>query len=66
MEPVQVAIHRLIMVDLPCGATEDRVCERIDINETLAEDVKAFCLWCHLVTGNSLLTIQQLSCVSSS
>lgn len=30
------------MVDLPLGATEDRVCGTIDIEKALTEGVKAF------------------------
>lgn len=33
---------KVIMVDLPLGATEDRVCGTIDIEKALSEGVKAF------------------------
>lgn len=33
---------KVLMVDLPLGATEDRVCGTIDIEKALAEGVKAF------------------------
>lgn len=34
--------QKVIMVDLPLGATEDRVCGTIDIEKALTEGVKAF------------------------
>jgi magnesium chelatase subunit I len=37
-----VAQKKVPMVDLPLGATEDRVCGTIDIEKALAEGVKAF------------------------
>jgi magnesium chelatase subunit I len=37
-----VAHKKVTMVDLPLGATEDRVCGTIDIEKALAEGVKAF------------------------
>jgi magnesium chelatase subunit I len=37
-----VAQKKVIMVDLPLGATEDRVCGTIDIEKALSEGVKAF------------------------
>ncbi|NJN57890.1 MAG: magnesium chelatase ATPase subunit I [Leptolyngbyaceae cyanobacterium SL_5_9] len=40
--PIQVAKKKVQMVDLPLGATEDRVCGTIDIEKALAEGVKAF------------------------
>jgi magnesium chelatase subunit I len=33
---------KIPMVDLPLGATEDRVCGTIDIEKALTEGVKAF------------------------
>ncbi|MBD1861555.1 magnesium chelatase ATPase subunit I [Trichocoleus desertorum] len=39
---VKVAQKKVIMVDLPLGATEDRVCGTIDIEKALSEGVKAF------------------------
>jgi magnesium chelatase subunit I len=33
------------MIDLPLGATEDRVCSTIDIEKALTEGVKAFEPW---------------------
>jgi magnesium chelatase subunit I len=39
---VPVAKKKVIMVDLPLGATEDRVCGTIDIEKALSEGVKAF------------------------
>lgn len=39
---VPVARKKVPMVDLPLGATEDRVCGTIDIEKALAEGVKAF------------------------
>ena len=40
--PIQVVKKKVQMVDLPLGATEDRVCGTIDIEKALAEGVKAF------------------------
>ncbi|KAH7436603.1 hypothetical protein KP509_05G027500 [Ceratopteris richardii] len=37
-----VATTKITMVDLPLGATEDRVCGTIDIEKALTEGVKAF------------------------
>ena len=39
---VQVAKKKVAMIDLPLGATEDRVCGTIDIEKALTEGVKAF------------------------
>jgi magnesium chelatase subunit I len=39
---VIIAKKKVPMVDLPLGATEDRVCGTIDIEKALAEGVKAF------------------------
>jgi magnesium chelatase subunit I len=39
---VPIAQKKVIMVDLPLGATEDRVCGTIDIEKALSEGVKAF------------------------
>ncbi|XP_078177336.1 magnesium-chelatase subunit ChlI, chloroplastic-like [Carex rostrata] len=39
---VPVATTKITMVDLPLGATEDRVCGTIDIEKALTEGVKAF------------------------
>ena len=41
-EPLQVVRKKVQMVDLPLGATEDRVCGTIDIEKALSEGVKAF------------------------
>ncbi len=40
--PVTIASKKVSMVDLPLGATEDRVCGTIDIEKALTEGVKAF------------------------
>ncbi len=40
--PRIVVKKKVTMVDLPLGATEDRVCGTIDIEKALAEGVKAF------------------------
>jgi magnesium chelatase subunit I len=37
-----VALKKVPMIDLPLGATEDRVCGTIDIEKALSEGVKAF------------------------
>ena len=41
IKPV-VALRKVMMVDLPLGATEDRVCGTIDIEKALTDGVKAF------------------------
>ena len=41
-EEVAVDYKKVPMVDLPLGATEDRVCGTIDIEKALTEGVKAF------------------------
>ncbi len=41
-EQLPIAHKPIQMVDLPLGATEDRVCGTIDIEKALAEGVKAF------------------------
>ncbi len=41
-ETLPVTTKKVIMVDLPLGATEDRVCGTIDIEKALSEGVKAF------------------------
>lgn len=41
-EQVPIASKKITMVDLPLGATEDRVCGTIDIEKALTEGVKAF------------------------
>lgn len=41
-DSIPVAYKKVPMVDLPLGATEDRVCGTIDIEKALSEGVKAF------------------------
>ena len=41
-EDLPVTTKKISMVDLPLGATEDRVCGTIDIEKALTEGVKAF------------------------
>ena len=41
-EPIEITMRKITMVDLPLGATEDRVCGTIDIEKALTEGVKAF------------------------
>ncbi len=41
-EQVPTATKKITMVDLPLGATEDRVCGTIDIEKALTDGVKAF------------------------
>ncbi|HAJ63766.1 MAG TPA: magnesium chelatase ATPase subunit I [Cyanobacteria bacterium UBA8543] len=41
-QPRTIVKKKVSMVDLPLGATEDRVCGTIDIEKALAEGVKAF------------------------
>jgi magnesium chelatase subunit I len=40
--PLQIIKQKVQMVDLPLGATEDRVCGTIDIEKALSEGIKAF------------------------
>ncbi|VEP18391.1 Magnesium-chelatase subunit ChlI [Hyella patelloides LEGE 07179] len=40
--PLEIVKKKVQMVDLPLGATEDRVCGTIDIEKALSEGVKAF------------------------
>ena len=41
-KPIEITKTKITMVDLPLGATEDRVCGTIDIEKALTEGVKAF------------------------
>jgi magnesium chelatase subunit I len=41
-EMIKIGYIKIPMVDLPLGATEDRVCGTIDIEKALTEGVKAF------------------------
>ena len=41
-EEIPISYKKVPMVDLPLGATEDRVCGTIDIEKALTEGVKAF------------------------
>jgi magnesium chelatase subunit I len=41
-QPIEIVKKKVQMVDLPLGATEDRVCGTIDIEKALSEGVKAF------------------------
>jgi magnesium chelatase subunit I len=41
-QPLPIVKKKVQMVDLPLGATEDRVCGTIDIEKALSEGVKAF------------------------
>jgi magnesium chelatase subunit I len=41
-ETIPISTIKIPMVDLPLGATEDRVCGTIDIEKALTEGVKAF------------------------
>ena len=41
-QKIQTIKKRISMVDLPLGATEDRVCGTIDLEKALTEGVKAF------------------------
>lgn len=41
-KPLEITKTKITMVDLPLGATEDRVCGTIDIEKALTEGVKAF------------------------
>ncbi|MEM9448039.1 MAG: magnesium chelatase ATPase subunit I [Cyanobacteria bacterium P01_E01_bin.6] len=41
-EPIDVEQRKVLMIDLPLGATEDRVCGTIDIEKALSEGIRAF------------------------
>merc|ERR1712032_1560360 len=41
-EPLETEFIKVPMIDLPLGATEDRVCGTIDIEKALTEGIKAF------------------------
>ncbi len=41
-ETIETKLIKIPMVDLPLGATEDRVCGTIDIEKALTEGIKAF------------------------
>nr|ATN40679.1 Mg chelatase subunit e [Gomphoneis minuta var. cassieae] len=41
-QPIETEFIKIPMVDLPLGATEDRVCGTIDIEKALTEGIKAF------------------------
>jgi len=41
-KPIKTEFVKIPMVDLPLGATEDRVCGTIDIEKALTEGIKAF------------------------
>lgn len=41
-ESLEIVTKKIAMVDLPLGATEDRVCGTIDIEKALTEGIKAF------------------------
>ena len=41
-QPLETSFVPINMVDLPLGATEDRVCGTIDIEKALTEGTKAF------------------------
>ena len=41
-EKIETELIKIPMVDLPLGATEDRVCGTIDIEKALTEGIKAF------------------------
>ena len=41
-EKLEIVQKKVSMIDLPLGATEDRVCGTIDIEKALTEGVKAF------------------------
>lgn len=41
-QKIEIAKKKISMVDLPLGATEDRVCGTIDLEKALTEGIKAF------------------------
>jgi magnesium chelatase subunit I len=60
-EVLPVTTKQVIMVDLPLGATEDRVCGTIDIEKALSEGVKAFELGLLAKANRGILYIDEVN-----
>ncbi|MBD2150295.1 magnesium chelatase ATPase subunit I [Pseudanabaena sp. FACHB-1277] len=60
-ETLPIATKQVIMVDLPLGATEDRVCGTIDIEKALSEGVKAFELGLLAKANRGILYIDEVN-----
>ncbi len=60
-ETLPVSTKQVIMVDLPLGATEDRVCGTIDIEKALSEGVKAFELGLLAKANRGILYIDEVN-----
>ncbi len=60
-ETMAVSTKQVIMVDLPLGATEDRVCGTIDIEKALSEGVKAFELGLLAKANRGILYIDEVN-----
>ena len=60
-EIMKVSTKQVIMVDLPLGATEDRVCGTIDIEKALSEGVKAFELGLLAKANRGILYIDEVN-----
>ena len=60
-ETMTVSTKQVIMVDLPLGATEDRVCGTIDIEKALSEGVKAFELGLLAKANRGILYIDEVN-----
>ncbi len=60
-EILPISTKQVIMVDLPLGATEDRVCGTIDIEKALSEGVKAFELGLLAKANRGILYIDEVN-----
>ncbi|MDX2257230.1 MAG: magnesium chelatase ATPase subunit I [Pseudanabaenaceae cyanobacterium bins.39] len=60
-ETLPITTKQVIMVDLPLGATEDRVCGTIDIEKALSEGVKAFELGLLAKANRGILYIDEVN-----
>ncbi len=60
-ETLPISTKQVIMVDLPLGATEDRVCGTIDIEKALSEGVKAFELGLLAKANRGILYIDEVN-----
>ncbi len=60
-EILPISTKQVIMVDLPLGATEDRVCGTIDLEKALSEGVKAFELGLLAKANRGILYIDEVN-----
>src|SRR6056300_1330412 len=60
-ETISIVKKRTTMVDLPLGATEDRVCGTIDIEKALTEGVKAFELGLLAKANRGILYVDEVN-----